>query len=303
MATFTVTDRDQDIPDHDFAISKVEIISVKNADDADDAKNATLSNHDGVAATPDTLGIAGWSSENSTVVNEGYAAAFRLSKPMKSGNTWTYHIYTRDTDTNPFTSTLTQLNHEAVDEIEIEVRVTDGTGATETAKIDVDIEDANEKPFAPSTFISTANRTVNQTETQKVMLHIKLYDVWSDDRDDDDDLTYGATTDASWIKVKSLGEWGDIKKGPDGETGGGDDLTWGTTTEANNRTIGTTSGDPADGDSRWRSSRSTASRARTRATAAPSSRSRPPTRTARRAAGSYTINVTDQNVSCRTPAR
>ena len=300
VATFTVTDRDQDIPDHDFAISKVEIISVKNPDNTADAKNATLSDHDGNAATPDTLGISGWSADNATYVNEGYAASFRLSAPIKSGNTWTYHVYTRDTNKNPFLSTLTDLDHEVVDEIEIEVRVTDGTGATETAKIDVDIEDANEKPYAPASSatlgLTTANRTVNQTEAQKVVLHIKLYDLWSDDRDDDDDLTYGATTDASWIKVRSLGEWGDIKKGPDGETGGGDDLTWGTSAVTSTDRIIGTSGDPADGDAvaiveidRVTRKNQGDSGAKLMLTATDEDGAK--------GSRDYTINVTDQNVS------
>ena len=276
VATFTVTDRDQDIPDHEFAISKVEIISVVNGADADadtDARDATLADHDNNPATPDTLGIATWAATNRASTNEGYAAAFRLSDPIKSGNTWTYHIYARDTDKHPFINTLSQLDgdDDDRDEIEITVRVTDGVGATDEETIDIDIIDVNEKPGALAAVsaesttratqasrdisLTTATLGVNQTEESKIVLYIKLFEVWSDDRDDDDDLSYGASTSGSWIKVRNIGEWGDIKDGGDGDSGTADDVDWNPADTAatddapgiDNRLIGT-AGDPADGD-------------------------------------------------------
>ena len=273
VGTFTVTDDDQDIPDHKFAISKVEIISVVNGADADgatDASDATLGDHDNNPATPDTLGIEDWEQSNARWVNEGYASAFRLSDPIKSGNTWTYHIYAVDTNPHPRQSTLSQLDgdEDGADEIEITVRVTDGVGATDEATIDVDIIDVNEAPRAPSATglrgldgdASSNELAVNQTEESKIVLFIKLFDVWDDDRDDADDLTYGAdTSGGSWIRVTHIGEWGDIRKGQDGDDNGGaegsDDVVWAPedtdpTDDApgiENRVIGTT-GDPDDGD-------------------------------------------------------
>ena len=261
VGTFTVTDEDQDIPDHDFALMPATITQIVNADKADatdktnatdwDPMNATLVDHDGIAATPARLGTflnadgTYDSGEAAANYSPGYAAAFELSKPSKSGNTWTYHVNTKDTSRNPYVDTTSILNHERVDEIEVHVSASDGVGASDTDKINIEIEDANEKPFASAGALSSTVRRVNQTETQKVMIWIELEDIWTDDRDDPDDLTYGATTSASWIKVKSLGEWGDIKKGPDGETGGGDDLTW-PSADDYNRLVGT--GGPEDGD-------------------------------------------------------
>ena len=234
VATFTVTDKDQDIPDHEFAITKVEIISVKNPDNAGDTYNATLRDHDNNPNTPMGLYTA---TATAAAPNRGYATTFVLSDPVRNGDTWTYHIYARNTypDWLIGFDSLDILSHERSDEIEIEVRVTDGTGTTETAKLEFDIEDANEAPNAlgqvsasstaastlPSRNINLTSRTltVNHADdqaviTEKVVLYIKLYDVWSDvDGDDDDDLTYGASSSASWIKVKALGEWGGRRKG------------------------------------------------------------------------------------------
>ena len=148
-----------------------------------------------------------------------------------------------------------------MDEIEFVVKATDGAGATDTATIDIDIEDVNEPPYATPVRntspigLTVNNLAVNQSETQKVVLYIKLYDLWRDDRDEDDDLSYGAEAyaaygaerDIDWVTVKALGEWGDVKKGPDGETDGGDDLTWPSSSSYFSRVIGT-SGKPADGD-------------------------------------------------------
>ena len=241
VATFTVTDADQDIPDHPFAIKSVEIIRVQNAD-------ALTVNDDGstAAGTPDPLNSI--DDATTPLVNEaqgttGYGGAFRLSDPIKNGATWTYHIYARDTDPRGSVNTLTRLNHESVEEISITVRVTDGTGATDDGEIDININNVNEAPtvvgatpsnptgtlLSAGTAGSPGNLRVNQSEDNKVVLYINLESLWTDDATDSDDLIFGASSSASWIEILyGPGEWDDIIKGPDGTTGGGDDLTWGT---------------------------------------------------------------------------
>ena len=243
VATFTVTDRDQDIPDHLFAIKSVVITKVENISDASGDTDAN-----------DDLSYTAPATQATDIT--GYGGAFRLSDPVKSGNTWTYHIYARDTDPRASVNTLDSLDHEKVEEIEITVLVTDGVtdnyndaADQEILEIQVDIEDVNEKPSIdgatasnPYGIITRANRTVNQSENNaldgdtdnadddpKILLYINLEDLWADDRDDDDDLTYGASTSgASWIRIlHGPGEWRDLIKGPDGNTGGGDDLVWG----------------------------------------------------------------------------
>ena len=254
VATFTVTDLDQDIPDHPFAIKSVEIIRVQNAD-------ALSVNDDGSTATgtPDPLNSI--DDAGTTLVNEaqgtaGYGGAFRLSDPIKNGATWTYHIYARDTDPRASVNTLTRLNREEVEEISITVRVTDGTGATDDAEIDININNVNEAPtvvgatssnptgtlLSAGTAGSPGNLRVNQSEDNKVVLYINLESLWTDDATDSDDLIFGASSSASWIEILyGPGEWDDIIKGPDGNTGGGDDLTWGTPGGTNvGRTVGTT---------------------------------------------------------------
>ncbi|MXW46496.1 MAG: cadherin repeat domain-containing protein [Gammaproteobacteria bacterium] len=253
VATFTVTDLDQDIPDHPFAIKSVEIIRVQNAD-------ALTVNDDGSTATgtPDSLNSI--DDADTTLVNEaqvtaGYGGAFRLSDPIKNGATWTYHIYARDTDPKTSVNTLSRLSHEDVEEISITVRVTDGTGATDDAEIDININNVNEAPtvvratpsnptgtlLSDGTADTPGNLRVNQSEGNKVVLYINLESLWTDDATDADDLIFGASSSASWIEILyGPGKWDDIIKGPDGNTGGGDDLTWGTPGGTNvGRQVGT----------------------------------------------------------------
>ena len=255
VATFTVTDADQDIPDHEFAIKTVEIIRVQNAD-------ALSINSDGTNAngTPDPLNSlddGDTSDMNEAQGITGYGGAFRLSDPIKSGSTWTYHIYARDMDPRGSVNTLSRLNHESVEEITITVRVTDGTGASDDAEIDIDIIDINEAPTVvgatranPTGIMTVANRTVNQTEEDKVVLYINLESLWTDQDDDDDsdDLVFGASSSASWIEIlHGPVQWEEIADGPDGTAGGGDDLTWGEPGDgATGRPIGTAPTDAND---------------------------------------------------------
>ena len=272
VATFTVTDQDQDIPDHEFAIKTVQIISVVNADDPTDVRNAaTFTDHDGNANTPDILTTSTFATNG-----EGFAGAFRLSDPRKSGNTWTYDIIARDTNPSRAVNTLDQLDPDhpttPVDDITITVRVTDGTGATDTGEIDIDINQVNEAPtitgatsrnptgtlLSAGTTGSPGNLRVNQSENNdtpavdtddpKILLYINLEELWNDDQTDDDDLVFGASSSASWIQIlHGPGEWQDIVKGPDGNTGGGDDLTWGTPgTPDVGRTVGAAPASAAD---------------------------------------------------------
>ena len=272
VATFSVSDGDQDIPDHLFAIRTVQIIRVQNAnarsvDDqgnavtggTPDAMNATgLIDHDNDPNTPAQAGIASADTSASTIAvataNQGYAAAFRLSEPRKSGDTWFYDVLVRDTDPRQGArnDTTGLLNRESVEDIEITVRVTDGTGESADAEISVIIENVNEKPAVvnatganPTGNMTAANRTVDQSETNKIVLFIKLEEFWNDpdERDNNDDLIFGASTSASWIDIKhGPAEWRDIE---DNLEAGQSWNSFGTGYE--NRLVGS-SGDPADGE-------------------------------------------------------
>ena len=262
VATFTVTDDDQDISDHPFALKTVEVISIVNSGNASDTNNAYLQDHDGVATTPMRL----WTTSDGTQTGNpftptptdsngfGYASAVVLSDPIKSGDTWTFHVNVMDTNPSPATDTTRMLNHETVEEITVTVRAVDGvtdagvadaftaTTDQEILEIDIGIDDVNERPtivgatstnpggtlLGPGTLATPVSRA-NQSEDNKIVLYINLESLWMDDRDDSDDLEFGASSSMSWIDIQyGPGEWDDIIKGPDGETGGGDDLTWGT---------------------------------------------------------------------------
>ena len=249
VATVRVTDDDQDIPDHPFAIKTVQIISITNRDNANDPNNVTLQDHDGIATTPMRL----WTDDDNdaTTGSAGYGAALVLEYGSSSGDTQTYYIYARDTDPRASVNTLTRLNHETVNDLDIVVRVTDGTAGTDlTANngpgfdkdtINVDIIDVNERPgsqvphsgYTPSisqmllfTDTMTAREAsaalqevfndyfataVNQSEAAKVVLHINLSDVWSDVDDNLDE------NDEETFTATSSTSWVSILYGGPGE--------------------------------------------------------------------------------------
>ena len=242
VATFTVTDDDNDLGHHPFAVDSVRITSVVNSDDASDPKNIT----DTAGTVPNEAQAPG----SATVTN--YGTAFRLSDPVKSGDTWTYHVYVRDT--NPATrgtnhDSTAVLDYEdndtvvdtTLDSITITITASDGVdgdgdGSPDlvTEEIEIRIDDVNEAPTAASTIAQGTNAHggtygVNQSESLKEVLYIKLEDLWTDPENDDDpdDLTYGLTVSGSWITIRHApGEWGDIKDGRDGDEGTDDDVDW-----------------------------------------------------------------------------
>ena len=169
--------------------------------------------------------------------------AFRLSDPIKSGNTYTYHLYVRDTNPSAAVDTTRILDGDNADADRLAITITanDNVATAVTATIDVRIADVNDRPTAegigdnPATRpavetdfnIASGTYGVTQSETAKEVLYIKLEDIWNDAEDDSDDLTFTATTSGSWIKVlHGPAEWRDIRDGRDGDTGTDDDITW-----------------------------------------------------------------------------
>ena len=224
VATFTVTDDDNDLGHHPFAVDSVRITKVENSDDSSDILNSPEDD----ASTP----------INEAQVMTGYGGAFRLSDPVKNGDTWTYHVYVRDT--NPATrgpnhDSTAVLDYEELDSITITITASDGVADPVTEEIEIRIDDVNEAPTAPSmiaegTTAHGGNYGVNQSEPLKEVLYIKLEDLWTDPENDDDpdDLTYGLTVSGSWITIlHAPGEWGDIKDGRDGDEDTTDDnVVW-----------------------------------------------------------------------------
>ena len=236
VATFTVTDDDNDLGHHPFALKSVRITKVENSDDSDDNRNKE---DDASTPTTNEAQLPGSNAE------AGYGGAFRLSDPVKSGDTWTYHVYVRDTNPNPRADSTSVLDYEdndnvdgtTLDSITITITASDGVAASVTEEIEIRIDDVNEAPVidnptatAPNT--ASGDYGVNQSEPLKEVLYIKLEDLWTDPENDDDpdDLTYGLTVSGSWITIlHAPGEWGDIKDGRDGDEGGGDDVGWNVT--------------------------------------------------------------------------
>ena len=246
VATFTVTDEDNDLEHHPFALDSVRITAVVNADNGSDPLNQ---------------------SGDDFSQSAGYAAAFRLSEPVKNGDTWTYELWVRDTNSSPRVDTTAILNPDpatgtGVDEITVTVTASDGQD-TVTEDIDIDIEDANDLPTAPAALpvagggvYGDRSNVVRQSEPLKEILYIKLEDIWSDAEDDPDDLTFGASASGGWIKIlHGPAEWGDIKDGRDGDSGTDDDVGWNVADLDDDRTddqtavvIGTDENAPDDGE-------------------------------------------------------
>ncbi|MDE2728611.1 MAG: putative Ig domain-containing protein [Gemmatimonadota bacterium] len=209
VATFTVTDDDNDLGHHPFALDTVRITSVVNPDDSSDTDNVG------------TVTAANQST--------GYAAAFRLSDPVKNGDTWTYHLYVRDTNPSPMADSTAILDHEEVDRIRVTITADDSVALPETEEIDIRIDDVNDVPMAenigddPETTdvvetdfnLSSGADNYNgieQSEDLKVILYIRLEDLWEDAEDQQDDLTYSASVSGSWLKIlHGPAEWGDIE--------------------------------------------------------------------------------------------
>ena len=208
LATVRVEDRDQDIPDHQFALKTVKIIAITNPGNANDPNNVMLRDHDSNPDTPMRLWTVAKGTDNANVDpgdattpgdDAGYAAAIELSDPIKSGNTWTFHIEAVNTSTNPLWDTTWLLDFEgntsvqaqgvavpvAVPSLNIRVAAIDGTASTllkfasdgttvstdangivevnddgDHYDIRIDIDDVNEAPFAPRASSTNSNAAV-----------------------------------------------------------------------------------------------------------------------------------------------
>ena len=227
VATFSVTDSDNNLGHHPFALDSVRITAVENGDAGMGAGDATPDNRN-------TVDVAGTANVNEALTS-GFGLAFRLSEPRKSGNTWTYDLWVRDTNPGR-TDTTAVLDHEDVGSIDITITANDGTAAAQTEVISVRIGDVNDKPVAanigdnpatPAVVEDTVNIAsgtgtygVGQSETLKEILYINLEDLFTDQEDQPSQLTYDASVSGSWIKIlHGPAEWTDIE----------DDVTWGDT--------------------------------------------------------------------------
>ena len=238
VATFTVDDDENDLTGHPFAPGMPVITGVVNDRDADDEDNDASINPGNPA--------------------EGYGLVFEIKQV---GTSNTYQIVTKeDPATKNVDETDTYLNHEKARELAITVQVSDA-GETDTEIIKIDIRDENEAPDydIDETVVSVPQfiadeEGLNANLQGKVRVFIKLFDVWEDEdeNDDDNELTFDAVPKVPWITVLygGAGKWEDIQVGPDGESGGNDDVTWATGegTETPDIVLGDSPGAPAEGD-------------------------------------------------------
>ena len=165
------------------------------------------------------------------------AKRFKVEETGRDGDSVHYAISTKDTDelkVGPDGMDLTTPNapvdyDKDDDEVDITVTVTDGKGETDEKVITIDIVDAADEPplFQPSaveggkrtmvdteTMEGTTTVTVDQEETSKTVIVVRLSDAWEDLDTDDDDLAYEVDDSGlpSWITVYGPDDWEDVEE-------------------------------------------------------------------------------------------
>ena len=239
VATFTVRDDDNDLGHHPFALDTVTITQIV----VDFRDSGT---------TDQTIAVTAANQ------NDNYVSAFRLSEPRKSGNTWTYDLLVKDTNASPRVDTTEVLDYETINRITVTVTATDGVAPAVTEEIAVDIDDVNDRPTSEGigdnpatpavetdTNIQSGTYGVGQSDDLKEILYIKLEDIWNDEEDASDRLTFTASVSGSWVTIlHGPAEWGDLE----GVTWGDNDIG---DTGTPNRTAVIVADDadaPADGE-------------------------------------------------------
>ena len=240
VATFTVADDDNNLRHHPFALDSVVITSI-TSNVANDPMNVTLVDHDSDPTTPMRLQTA--------TGEAGYGAAFVLSDPTPSGNSWNYSLYVRDTDPGRAdTTAILDAEYRDADDttdlfnITVTVSASDGVAAAVEEEVRVRITEVNEAPVAADIVddggatdnVPSDNYGVSQSETLKEILYINLEDLWSDpddnDSPDDQAWTFTASVSGSWIKIlHGPARWDDIN-----------DVEWGDTDVGNTGTANRT---------------------------------------------------------------
>ena len=248
VATFTVRDDDNALGHHPFALDSVTITQIV----VDFRDSGT---------TDQTIAVTAANQ------NADYVSAFRLSEPRKSGNTWTYDLLVKDTNSSARVDTTALLDYETINRITVTVTATDGIDGddadtepdTYTEEIAVDIDDVNDRPMGEGIGDNAATQAVEtdfnlpgtgtygvgQSEALKEILYIKLDDLFTDQEDASDRLTFTASVSGSWVSIlHGPAEWGDIE----GVTWGDEDIG---DTGTNNRTAVIVANDtdtPDDGE-------------------------------------------------------
>ena len=179
-----------------------------------------------------------------------YASRFKLVELGDEDNdpqTAQYAIWTKSAaelavgaDGKALTTPVKPIDYDAPngvqEEIDITVTVTDGNGGTlldeaetDSRDITIDIDDAPDAPPAFSdsiehddvkvgrttdkdTKLGTTTLTVNQEESDKIVVVVQLSEVWSDTDSDEDDLEFTADTSdlPDWVTVYGPDDWEDI---------------------------------------------------------------------------------------------
>ena len=148
--------------------------------------------------------------EVEVTIDAASTAHFELSDPTRSGNVWTYNIFTKADNTLDYETHGSNWN--------IVVTATDGAGAADVRTIAVDIDDAQEAPgyMGPGGPSSTDLSAVAITQDNAVQrVYLNLFELWDDPdaNDDDGDLSFTVSVvrGAPWLTVVvQPDEWSDV---------------------------------------------------------------------------------------------
>jgi len=183
--------------------------------------------------------------QHEVVLSGTYANRFKLVELGDEDNdpqTAQYAIWTKsaaelavDDEGKALKVAILPLDHETTEEVDITVTVTDGAGLlddpeTDSRDITIDVDDAPDTAPAFSqtsidhddvkvgrttdkvTKLGTTTLTVDQEESDEIVVVVQLAEVWSDADSDVDDLEFTADTSGlpDWVSVYGPDDWEDI---------------------------------------------------------------------------------------------
>ena len=221
-------DRDNDTPD----IRDVEEYDYTEGSGAQMVATFSVRDDD-VAIAPHPYGT------HTVTLSGSHANRFKLVETGRDEDSVHFAIYTKsaaelavDDKGKALKTPVKPLDHDESngDEVDITVKVVDGAGEEDDKEITIDVDDVDDEAPAFSqasiaepikasrkvdakTKAGTTSLTVNQEQSDKLVVVVQLSEVWSDVDSDEDDLDFdvgGRSGLPDWVTVYGPDDWEDI---------------------------------------------------------------------------------------------